>query len=213
MTISTFPLHLYVLVLWDVALCVIPDDQIWFWQNSICIPDAINHSYANIFYGPQQVFVSNEIPRGRERYCFYFLFTFTSRRHYCWFLWCLGKDGQGRQHQLWKKTQISKLIHEKSVQNYLKEKERTCCTNPGQTGYPLHLGWSSNGSRHVGSAQEMPIRCENENIFWSLEDVKALTWFTLLSGNLVSPGSATLTWTSPCSRSVWLLAKPSSRKL
>ena len=100
-----------------------------------------------------------------------------------------------------------------SVQNYLKEKERTCCTNPGRTGCPLHLGWSSNGSRHVGSAQEMPIRCENENIFWSLEDVKALTWFTLLSGNLASPGSATLTWTSLCSRFAWCSAKPSSQRL
>ena len=34
--------------------------------STIYIPDAIHHRYANIFYGPQQVFVSNEIPRERK---------------------------------------------------------------------------------------------------------------------------------------------------
>ena len=30
------------------------------------LPDAIHHRNANVFYGPQQVFVCNEIPGGGE---------------------------------------------------------------------------------------------------------------------------------------------------
>ena len=43
------------------------------------IPDAIHHRYANVFYGPQQVFVGNEISRERRilsfKLCFWHLQT------------------------------------------------------------------------------------------------------------------------------------------
>ena len=57
------------------------------------------------------------------------------------------------------------------------------------------------------------FRCENENLFGSFEDLNTVSWSALLSGNLVSPGSATLTWTSLCSRFAWCSAKPFSQRL
>ena len=73
-------IYLNVLVLWYVALSVIPDiDRIWtnssLWlcleiimqcpSNLAFLPDTIHHCYAYVFYGPQQVFVCNEIPGTR----------------------------------------------------------------------------------------------------------------------------------------------------
>ena len=65
--IKMFNIHLNVLVLWYVALSVIPYKR-EFQQIFLIeiLPDAIHHRYAYVFYGPQKVLVCNQIPGDRR---------------------------------------------------------------------------------------------------------------------------------------------------